>query len=433
VSDRSAGSGRSAAGPAPAGPTPAGPAAAGPARWFVLIAFGLLVAGTQLVWLSFAPITTQAHRALGVSEAAVGDLAGIFPLMYVLLALPTGRWMDRRFSAALATGAVLTAGGAVLRAAHPTDYGWVLAGQVLLAVGQPLVLNATTKIAARYFPPGERTTAISVGTAAQFVGILAAAMTGELFERAGGLPLLLTVHAAVGVAAAVAVLVALAVPPAFVAEATGTAATGSLRWLRHDPLMWRLAGLLFIGVGVFNAVATWLDTVLGDFGLTGVSGNLIAVMTICGIAGAAVVPSVAARLDRRRPVLLAAIVMTVLAFLGIATVHNLVFIGVVLALEGFFLLACLPVALDWSELESGPARASTATGFLLLAGNLGGAVLVLVLQALIGNPYLALVALAVTALPGVALVAGLPRHARSHLDDAAPQPVEASAPREAGP
>jgi len=60
-------------------------------RWLVLAGYSLLVASTQLLWLAFAPVTAQAHQALGVSEGAIGDLAAINPLMYVLLALPAGR------------------------------------------------------------------------------------------------------------------------------------------------------------------------------------------------------------------------------------------------------------------------------------------------------------------------------------------------------
>ena len=59
-------------------------------RWVILAGYGLLAACTQLLWLSYASITAQAHRAMGVSEGAVGDLAVIFPLMYVILALPAG-------------------------------------------------------------------------------------------------------------------------------------------------------------------------------------------------------------------------------------------------------------------------------------------------------------------------------------------------------
>jgi hypothetical protein len=72
------------------------------------------------------------------------------------------------------------------------------------------------------------------------------------------------------------------------------------------------------------------------------------------------------------------------------------------------------VALDWSELEAGPTRAGTATGFLLLAGNAGGVVLVLVVQAVIGSPNVALLAMAVLAAPGALLAFRLPRSAHRH-------------------
>jgi predicted MFS family arabinose efflux permease len=375
------------------------------ARWLVLAGYSLLVACTQLLWLSFAPVTTQAHHALGVSEGAIGDLAAINPLMYVLLALPAGRWLDRRFGRALTAGALLTAGGALLRLAGTSSYGWILAGQVVISAGQPLVVNSTTKVAARYFPAPERTTAISVASAAQFGGILAAALSGGPLEQAGGLRLLLGVQAVAAVVAAACVLVAVRVPAAF-AEDSPIAI--SLGWLRRDRVMWLLAGLLFVGVGVFNALATWLDSILTHFGEGGASGPLIALTTVAGIAGAAVLPGAVARRDRRRAMLLTATGVTAVVFGAIAAVHNVVFIGFALALEGFVLLAGLPVSLDWSELRAGPQRAGTAAGFLLLAGNLGGTVCVLIVQALIGNPYLSLAAMAVLALPGLALAARLP-------------------------
>jgi predicted MFS family arabinose efflux permease len=354
--------------------------------------------------------------------------------MYVLLAIPTGRWMDRRFGPALATGAFLTAAGALLRLVDPSSYTWVLAGQLVLSAGQPLVLNASTKVAARWFPPAERTTAISVASAAQFVGILAAALSGQLLVGDGDLRRVLDTHAALAVVAAGALALTLRTPATYAADASAAAGGAggaggadtdrgsSLGWLRRDPLMWRLGGLLFIGVGVFNAVATWLDTILADLGHPGVAGTLIAVMTVAGIAGAAVLPGVAARRNRRRELLLATTLCTVLTFLTIALVHDVLVVGVVLAVEGFVLLAGLPVALDWSELEAGPGRAGTATGFLLLAGNLGGVVLVLLVQGLIGNPYLALATMSAMAVPGVLVAARLPDHARSHLDDDRPRP-----------
>lgn len=393
-------------------------------RWLVLAAFALLVSATQILWLTFAPIARQSRDALGVSEGAIGDLAVINPLMFVLLAIPAGRWLDRRFGTALAAGALLTAIGAVIRTVDPSSYQTVFVGQLVMSVGQPFVLNASTKVAARYFPPPERTAAISVASAAQFGGILVAALTGGALMGAGGLGLVLDLQA-FAVAAAVAVLVAVRVPASYALGATGET---SLRWLRRDPLMWRLAGLLFIGVGVFNAVATWLDTILVDLGHPGVAGTLLAVMTVFGVVGAAVLPGLAARRDRRRALLVATTLISAVAFLAIAValalLSGVLFVGVLLALVGFVLLAGLPVALDWSELESGPDRAGTATGFLLLAGNLGGVVVVLVVQGALGNPYLAMSAMSAVVLPGLLLAARLPRHARSHIDDDRRSPDE---------
>lgn len=374
-------------------------------RWAILAGFALLTACTQLLWLSYAPIATQAGHAMGVSAGAIGDLAAIFPLVYVVLALPSGRWLDARFSAALSTGAVLTGSGALVRLAAPDSYVWAFAGQCVIAAGQPLVLNAITKIAARYFPPAERTTAVSVGSVALFAGVLAAVLTGGPLREAGGLTLLVWAQAGLSVLAAAWVLVTARVPPAFAADVS---VAPSLTWLRSDRLMWLLGGLLFIGMGEFNAVATWLESILDHFGLGGAAGYLIAIMVGAGVVGAAVLPDAFAARDRRRDLLLIAVTVSVPAFAAIALWHNAAFVACVLAVEGFFLLAALPVVLDWSELHAGEQRAGAAVGFLLLAGNLGGIVLVLVVQVLIDSPYASLLTLSGFALIGLALAVRLP-------------------------
>jgi predicted MFS family arabinose efflux permease len=377
-------------------------------RWLILSGYALLAACTQLLWLAYAPITTQASHIMGVSQGAVGDLAGIFPFMYVAVALPAGRWLDSRFARALSIGAVLTAAGGALRLAGPTSYGWALAGQFVTALGQPFVLNSITKVAARHFPARERTAAISIGSVALFIGILAAVLTGTPLLHAGGLVRLLQVQAAVAVLAAVWVLVAVRTPAAFPGDPSVAV---SLRWLRNDRFMWRLAGLLFIGMGVFNAVATWLDSILTHFGHGGASGYLIAIMTVGGIAGGALLPGIVAPREQRRAMLRVALVVSAAAFAVIAGIHDPIVGGIVLFAAGFFLLAGLPVVLDWSELHAGPERAGGAAGFLLLAGNLGGVVLVLIVQAAIGNAYFSLGALAVCCLLGLAIVARLPSRA----------------------
>ena len=375
------------------------------ARWWVLGAYALLAAATQMLWLSFAAVDTDTARLLHVDVGTVGDLAAIFPGVYIVLALPTGRWLDARFGQALTAGALLTGGGALVRLVDPTSIGWQFAGQAVIAAGQPLVLNAINKLAARHFPREERALAISAGTAALFLGILVAVLSAAPLLQAGGLGLLLGVQAVIGVAAAAGILVALRVP----AAAGGEPLVGaSLRWLLGDRLLWLLAGLVFIGMGVYNAVATFLQPVLDHFGDGAAAGGLVAVRTFAGIAGAAVLPSLAASRDRRRTVLLAALAMTILAFPMLALVHQVYWAGAWLFAEGFLLLAALPIVLEWAEVHAGPGRQGSAVGFLMMAGNLGGLVLVLATQVVIGNPYLALGLLAVFGLAGLPLVLRLP-------------------------
>jgi MFS family permease len=374
-------------------------------RWAVLGAYALLAACTQLLWLTFAAVDTRSAAVMKVDVGTVGYLAAIFPFVYVVLALPTGRWLDMKFGQALGAGALMTGGGALIRLASPTSFGWQLAGQLVIAAGQPLVLNSITKVAARYFAPEERATAISIGTAALFAGILAAVlMAGPLFD-AGGLPLLLGVQAVPAVIATVLVLLMLRTAAAFPDDPSISL---SLRWLAGDRFMWVLAALVFIGMGTYNAVATWLQPILAHFGEGGAAGNLIAVMTFAGIVGAAVLPTPIAARNRRREMLLAALVVSAVSFVAIAVNHNVFWLGAWLFAQGFLLLASLPVVLDWSDVHAGPERQGAAVGFLLMAGNLGGLLLVLVVQALIGNAYLALGAMAVLAVAGLPVVLRLP-------------------------
>lgn len=383
------------------------------ARWPALAAFALLVMTTQVLWLTFAAVTPQTATHLGVSEGAVGDLAVVNAAMFVLLAIPTGRWMDRSYERALAAGALFTAVGAIVRALDPSSYAVILTGQVIMSVGQPLVLNALTKVAARHFPEREQTTAISVAAGAQYAGILVAVLTSAWLVDAGGFRLLLVSHAVLAVVAAAAVLLSLRLP-AHAVDVLGRARLGELR---RDPLVWKMAGLLFLGFGIYNGIATWLDSILVDFGHPGLAGPVIATMTLAGIAGAAVLPGLAAARDARRAVALGATATLAVVMVALAATQPVWLVYVGLALVGFMLMGTLPVVLDWSELHVGPTRAGTITGMLLLAGNLGAVLVVLTVQLAIGDPTAALVVMAAWAVPGFVVAWLLPRRAGARTHD----------------
>src|SRR3954464_2549308 len=104
-----------------------------PARWGTVAAYAAVAAANQLLWLTYAPITTDVAKHFDVSESAVGWLTQAFPLLYVVVGIPAGRALDRGFGPALRTGAWLTAVGGAVRLSSDT-FAAALAGQILIAV-----------------------------------------------------------------------------------------------------------------------------------------------------------------------------------------------------------------------------------------------------------------------------------------------------------
>src|ERR1700729_3959851 len=104
-------------------------------HWGPVVGFTLVSASNQMLWLNFAPITTGAAHDLKVSSSTIGLLSEVFPLVYVLLAIPVGRALDRWFRPTLLVGAALTALGAALRLPGH-GFAFVMIGQVVVSLGQ---------------------------------------------------------------------------------------------------------------------------------------------------------------------------------------------------------------------------------------------------------------------------------------------------------
>ena len=157
------------------------------ARWLMLAVFGIMASMTQVLWLSFAPITGPAAAFYGKSDLMIGLLSMVFMIVYIVLAIPAAWAIDTwGFKAAAGLGAVLSAVFALLRGLFASNYTVVLLSQIGIAVGQPLVIGAITKVAVRWFPVRERATASGLGTLALYVGPLAAMLLSPyLFVRSG--------------------------------------------------------------------------------------------------------------------------------------------------------------------------------------------------------------------------------------------------------
>jgi predicted MFS family arabinose efflux permease len=392
-----------------------------PANWAVVVAFSLVVLVTQLLWLTFAPIDTDVARDYGVSRNAIGWLANVFPLIYVLIALPAGLALDRWFRGTLMLGALLAALGGLVRLVSPT-FGWALVGQLISAFAQPLVLNAITKVATGYLPPARRAAGIAMASAAQFLGAIVALVLGPLLEGPHSITLLLGVQAAIGCAAVAALAFGLRDAPVEAGPAAG-AGMAELRAAWNVPIVRTLSGVMFVGVGVFVAISTYLQPILHHDRISATdAGLMLAGMLLAGVAGCAISPPIVARRAAQRGYLTLAVILVSAAMGLLSIAHHVAPLDfVVIAAVGFLLLAALPVILELTERCMGRAG-GIATGILLLMGNLGGLLVAIAVGLVSGLPAAAFLLLAGVALCGLPIV----RQVRSLPPAEAPEPTSST-------
>jgi predicted MFS family arabinose efflux permease len=373
--------------------------------WPVIAAYALVCAATQILWLTYAAITTETARRYGVSVSAVGWLAEIFPLLYVVLAIPAGILLDRWFRPTLAAGGALVALGGVVRLGGET-FAWAMAGQVLVAIAQPIVLSAVSKLAGEYLPADQRASGISVGSAGNFVGMLLALLLGPTFGAHGQLERLLVLEAALGVIPALALAFVLR-RPGHESEEHAAIEGSAARALWELPPMRTLCGLVFLGFGIFVALATWLQTLLHPSHVSEkAAGALLVGMVIAGILGCAVLPPLVARRRAERGFMRSVVLV---AFLGCVVLGAAPWLGVralALVAMGVVLLPALPVILTAAEQLAG-AAAGTAGAIVWMAGNLGGLAVALLVQILVHHPLAAFLAMGAVSLLGLPLAARL--------------------------
>jgi predicted MFS family arabinose efflux permease len=389
--------------------------------WTVIGCFALVAAATQLLWLTYAPITTGTAHHYRVSESAVGWLSEIFPLLYVVLAIPAGKLLDRSLHGGLTAGTLLVVLGGLLRLVGDT-FAWALAGQCVVAVAQPLVLNSITKLAHERLPERERHEGIGIGSAGMMVGMLLALVLGSALGGKG-IHTLLVIGAVFATLAAAALLAALRLPgsaPSASPSASRGASRGALRGaLRamsaRRPLreVWTdgqvrvLAGLVFLGFGVFIALATWLQALLNHYGVSANSaGAVLVAMVLLGAIGSGVLaPAVVARGAEPR-LIGASLVADVVGSVILAFVHVFALDAAVLAVMGMLLLTDLPVILELAERRAGN-DGGTVAALMWLAGNAGGLVVAVLVQALVHHPLPAFLLLAVCGCAAIPLVGRL--------------------------
>jgi sugar phosphate permease len=352
-------------------------------RWVVLLAFMLVVAINQLLWITFAPITSSAATYYGVSDLGIGFLSMVFMIVYIVISIPAS-WMIDTYGirVAVGIGAAMTGVFGLLRGLLASNYTLVLVAQIGIAIGQPFILNAVTTVAARWFPIRERATAAGLGSLAIYLGIVAALVLTPYLaiqSEIGGT--LLTY----GIVSAIVAVVFFAVvrerpptPPCRPDQEERSLVLDGLKESLRVRNFVLLMIIFFVGLGVFNAVTTWIEDIVRPRGFSAIqAGNTGGLMIVGGIIGAVVIPILSDHHRKRTPYLLLAVTGATVGLVGItfATSYWLLLISALVF--GFFLLSAGPVGFQYAAEVTHPTPEGTSNGLILLMGQISGIIFIL--------------------------------------------------------
>lgn len=399
-------------------------------RWVVLLAFMAVNLTIQTLWISYAPVSSVARDYYDVSAAAVGAFAMSFMVAYLPVTFLASHLIDRAgLRLAAGAGALLAGASGVARGLVGPHYALALAATVGAAIAQPFLLNAWTTVSSHWFPRSQRATAVSLITLANLVGTgVGMGLTPRLVKHFSISQVQLGYGAAGLAAGIVFVVVARDRPPT--ADDAGPARAMMLVGVRHAlrvrPFLAYLA-LVFVGMGVFNGLSTWVEEIVRPRGFSSVdAGNVGALLLLGGTVGAVVLSALSDRSGRRIPFLTLAATGAAPALVGVALSSSLVGLYLAAFVLGFFMTSALPVGMEYAAEVTAPTPPGTSNGLVQLVGQASVVFVVLmeVFRPPSGSFTPSLVALSLLLLAAGVVASRLPEPAvHRSLDDVVADPA----------
>jgi sugar phosphate permease len=329
----------------------------------------------QMLWIAYAPITILASKFYGVSDSQIGLLSMVFMIAFIPLSIPVSWGIDTfGFHKTVSVGAIIMAIFGILRGFVGANYNLVLISTIGIAVAQPFLLNAWTKVPALWFGHKERATAVGLVTLASLVGTaLGMVLTPELVKSMT----IDRIQLLYGVIAAISTVLFVilarekpATPPCAYGEDARALMLDGLKHALRVPKFWIYLFISFVGLGLFNGITTWVEPIIRLRGFTpDDAGTLGALMLGGGLVGAVVMPIFSDKTRRRQPFILLGFALAIPGLFGVtyATSAWLLFFSAFWM--GFFLVSANPIGMQYSAEITHPTPEGTSNGLIQLFGQ----------------------------------------------------------------
>lgn len=356
-------------------------------RWVILAVTMFVNLTIQILWITYAPISGPAAEFYGVTDRQIGFFAMSFMVAFIPLSIPVSWVIDTYgFRLAVSIGSIMMGIFGITRGLAGDNYTLAMLSTVGLAVAQPFLLNAWTKIPANWFSINERATAVGLITLANLIGTaIGMVLTPVLTESISIATVQLMFGGFAAFSAVLFVLLARekpATPPCPPGMEVRALMLDGLRRALTSRMFWMYLLVSFIGLGIFNGINTWIENILRprSFSTTD-AGTVGAVMLIGGIIGAVVIPALSDRQRKRKLYLFIGFAGAIPGLIGLTYAQDLWLVIASAFGLGFFLVSCMPVGMQYAAEITYPTPEGTSNGLIQLFGQ-GAVVFVYIMEAL---------------------------------------------------
>ncbi|MDC7126693.1 MAG: MFS transporter [Spirochaetales bacterium] len=372
-----------------------------PYRWVVLASLMLVTVLIEVQWLTHAPVARAAEVFYAgqfnpESIINIDFLSMAFMLVFLIVCIPASYIIDTfGIKIGVGIGAILTCIFSLMKGFGGANFTLVLIAQIGLAVAQPFILNAVTAVTVRWFPLRERGTAAGLAALAQYIGIiLVMAITPMMVvstpsdpDYGNGMDRMLLIYGIISAVGAMLAFILIkeqpSTPPSSEKLEHKKFFEGLKYILKQRDMVFVLI-LFFIGLGIFNAVSSMVDSISASLGVDDSDGLIGVFMLGGGVIGALVLPILSDKFRKRKIFLVLGLGGMLPGVLGLAfadaitaTAGGAYTLALIASfILGFFVMSAGPIGFQYAAEVSFPAPESTSQGLMLLVGQISGLIFV---------------------------------------------------------
>lgn len=344
-------------------------------RWVVLAVFMFVNLTIQMLWIAYAPITGPAAQFYGVTDLQIGLLAMSFMVAFIPLSIPVSWAIDTYgFRLAVSIGAVLMGVFGVMRGLAGANYTLVLWSTIGIAVAQPFLLNAWTKVPAQWFAIEGRATAVGLVILANLVGTALGMVLTPILIETMPIPAVQLIYGGLAaVSTLLFVVFAREKPPTPPCPPGMEVRALMLDGLKHAftvKAFWLYLLVWFIGMGIFNGITTWVENIIRPRGFTPTNaGTLGALMLVGGVLGAIIIPPFSDKQQKRQRYLLLGTTLAIPGLIGLTFATSYWVLLLSAFSMGFFLISTSPIGMQYAAEITHPTPEGTSSGLIQLFGQ----------------------------------------------------------------